>query len=539
MATTFDEATTTWPVVTPSAGGTPVVTQAPFPWLIRAGGSWTRDGLLIDHITPGGPASRTTDRTDHLRHRLESGDVITSVDEVAVLSSDDWTRALMTASDVSRIRLSVVRRDAPYDWFIAPQWRASAAFPEPQIPASSRALSKIAQAALEETGAEHRLARDRVRAIIESMETTAKATREMVATMNDEERRQFRDSVPRAEGDALKSRGLKRLRLSRVDLTVPPGLQRSKGSAGAVISPAPAGLKPAAALGWDFDWDPSSWFPAISDTVVDVWHRTVDGLKTWSEGVGSAIVETIGQFVIGMVKGVAEAFGTFCAHLDVMFMHLRSITQEGKWNGFGKAMLSLCHAVGALLVGVPEAVGVAVVDCVVDIVFGVIPAYAGARSLTQDEKDFVHSIFHGDINLSHVRIVATPLPGDYNLVAANVVWCEPLEVASMTSRANFAATFTPVYQDQDPSSRGTQGIARDILRGTPLTGWNKTFSLTPGMRWDDLTLIQQIEFIKLWQLHWDNFFESALVDRLPDPYASDELLPGAELAAAKGLFRTP
>ena len=225
-----------------------------------------------------------------------------------------------------------------------------------------------------------------------------------------------------------------------------------------------------------------------------------------------------------MAQGTALVFSNACAHLDDMFGHLRTVTAEGnsadqRWFGFKDAVLSLCHAAGGLVVDASEQLSAAVLDVVVDVVAGVLPTVAAARPLTQSERDFAHSIFHGQINVSHVRLAFHPAAS--GLVAANVIWLPRLDLRRMGDRSRFAHELTHVYQDQDTSSPGTQGAAKEFLRHRVLGEDPYKLNLRQGMTWEDLGMEQQAELVGLWSRALDTSLPN-LEDRQPYRFPAEE-----------------
>src|SRR5947199_8792551 len=86
--------------ILPSGGVRMVYTSVPTPWLIRVTGDWQQDGFRIDHVTPGGPASKMVSLDGTLQNvSMEIGDVVVSINDDAILNGIDWTRALINARD--------------------------------------------------------------------------------------------------------------------------------------------------------------------------------------------------------------------------------------------------------------------------------------------------------------------------------------------------------------------------------------------------------------------------------------------------------
>jgi hypothetical protein len=247
----------------------------------------------------------------------------------------------------------------------------------------------------------------------------------------------------------------------------------------------------------------AKWLPNVADSVADMGKKAVSGLATWATGVADATVEAIGRVFLQLANETALAMGTFCAHLDEMFLHLRSITQEHKWNGFGKAMLSLAHALGGLFVDVVGTVAAVVLNLVVDVYGGFYTAVLGARPLTPEERAFAHSIFHGSVNVSHVRLRLYHIEQGGGMVAANVIWMPKMDLDDRSLRSLFAHELTHVYQDQDTFSSGTLGASRDLLNNLCHIPKAYDLHLQHGTQWEDLRLEQQAELVGKWQFHLD------------------------------------
>ena len=122
-----------------NAGPVHEVRALPLRWLIRVQGVWTSDGLSIARVTPGGPATKMKSAAGTTLASLEAGDVITSINDLAILDGDDWSNAIAGAPDHSRISLSVinVQDGRVYEWFVAAQKRPdppnSSASPKPSM----------------------------------------------------------------------------------------------------------------------------------------------------------------------------------------------------------------------------------------------------------------------------------------------------------------------------------------------------------------------------------------------------------------------
>lgn len=108
---------------------TVVVTTFASNWLIRAEGVWTQDGFQLTHVVPGGPANKVWSDDGSLTNvSLEAGDTIVSINDDAILSDLDWAKAMNTAPDHAKVKLTVVNvQDGNgYDWYIKPQHRPGA-----------------------------------------------------------------------------------------------------------------------------------------------------------------------------------------------------------------------------------------------------------------------------------------------------------------------------------------------------------------------------------------------------------------------------
>lgn len=214
----------------------------------------------------------------------------------------------------------------------------------------------------------------------------------------------------------------------------------------------------------------------------------------------------------------------------------RLVKQGKEDQAFAKVLETTGKAIVQTAV-LPVMEGVSVIR---DVGYAATAALAG-RSLTKEEKQFVHGIFGDKIDLTNVRITifggkTKELFKGRASVAGNNIWAFEDPLNSDISRKIFAHEMTHIYQDQNPSESGTRGATREMI--CSYCSWSNLsvedikakrrriyqketqykLNLDKNSTWSALGAEQQGEVVQRWQEYLElPWYEREMPENKPDP----------------------
>ena len=231
------------------------------------------------------------------------------------------------------------------------------------------------------------------------------------------------------------------------------------------------------------------------------------------------IQDKVTGFVGGVLQTIKDLITQFPLEIvRVLDRFIDRITTAGELVKSGKvdqAIARLVESVVLLARDVVAAVLATIVNLVVDVVAGIIGGLLLARALTTAERDFAHSIFHGNINVTLLRIAI--LKGSTGLTSANVIYMPSLDLNDADDRSLFAHELTHVYQDQTVFEPATLHAAHEFLNHYLGTGRDPyKVTLSADSTWSGLGVEQQATVVDRWQERIDRLASlPGAVDRIP------------------------
>lgn len=208
-------------------------------------------------------------------------------------------------------------------------------------------------------------------------------------------------------------------------------------------------------------------------------------------GLAADVFETLKEIIVQLPAEIVNVLNNFVDRMGTF----AELIKEGKVD---QAVAELFKAVVYLARDTVALVLATVLNLVVDVVAGALGGLLLARPMSQAERDFVHSIFGGAINLSSVRIAV--LGGASGLRAADIVYVSGDDLSDAFTRGLYAHEFTHVYQDQHLGDPATLVAAGEFLNHHFGSGRDPyKVTLAASSHWNDLGVEQQAQVVQNWQ----------------------------------------
>jgi uncharacterized protein YaiE (UPF0345 family) len=350
-------------------------------------------------------------------------------------------------------------------------------------------LSKILPAALSDFAAQNHLASDWASQTLAKLEDYALTATSRLQEMSPAERQQVGASL----GD---QQGLSLVGLS--DLVPIPGIGIPIPQPNLPI-PQPNFPIPQP----NFPLPPVPFPPPTPTQVADYAKSVGDSIEQKVVGLAGGVIETVREILTQLPFEIIRDIDAFVGRVTAIGNLLKS----------GKIDVAIADLVTAVVLLARDIVGTvlaAFVNLVVDFYAGIIGGFLFARPLTQQEKDFACTIFHGYINLTYVQVVV--IPGVPGITTANTIYLPGLDLSKVSYRARFAHELTHVYQDQTLTQPGTLHAAGEFF--TVPVGSQYDVKLHQGSTWSSLGVEAQAQLVENWQQYKDGDTDAVPADQV-------------------------